>query len=53
MSWAERWAELLEMDVFDPSFVAHIVGELRAGATSDSEVVNIIDRLFFIAFSGQ
>jgi hypothetical protein len=53
MSWAERWAGVLEMDIFDPSFVAHIVGELRDGVNSDDDLVHIMDRLFFIAFSGQ
>jgi hypothetical protein len=53
MLWAENLVGVLEMDVFDPSFVAHIVGELRDRKTSDHDLVRIIDRLFFIAFSSQ
>ena len=53
MHWAKNLVGVLEMDVFDPSFVAHIVGELRDGTTSDHDLVRIIDRLFFIAFSSQ
>ena len=52
MSWAERWTDLLEMGVFDLPLVAQIVGELRDGISSDSDLIHIMDRLSFIAFSG-
>jgi hypothetical protein len=53
MLWAEKWIGVLEMDVFDPPWIALVVGELRDSRTSDDDLVRIIDRLFFIAFSSQ
>ncbi len=51
LSWADEWAYMLDMDLFDDSIVRMTIGQLKGDTFLDP--VLILRRLAFMALSGK
>jgi hypothetical protein len=49
ISWAQKWEEQLEMDIFDRSLVQEIVEELKQNGIKSKDLERSVDRLRFTA----